>query len=355
MLLGPRQTGKTTLVETLCPPGDPDIIWLSGDDVNDRAQLEQQSLASLKALIGNKKFLIIDEAQRIRNIGLTLKLIVDKIKTVQVIATGSSALDLANEINEPLTGRKYEFTLYPCSYAELAAHANAFEETANLDNRLLYGAYPDIINHPGEEEDLLRLLADSNLYKDLLSYEKIQKPSLLVTLLKALALQMGSEVSYHELGQLLGADKETVERYIDALEKAFIVFRLYSFSRNVRNELKKSRKIYFYDNGIRNAILGNFAPLSNRSDKGALFENYLVSERLKQLHYTGLAPLRYFWRTTQQQEIDYIEERNGMLDIYEFKWNRAAKVRFPLTFLHNYEVHSQQVIHSGNYFEWLNG
>lgn len=340
-------------METLCPPENNDNIWLSGDDVNDRAQLENQSLAALKSLIGQKKFLIIDEAQRIKNIGITIKLVVDKIKSVQVIATGSSALDLANEINEPLTGRKYEFILFPCSYAELASHTNDFEETAHLESRMLYGAYPDIINHPGEAEELLRLLADSNLYKDLLSYEKIQKPSLLVNLLKALALQMANEVSYNELGQLLGADKETIERYIDALEKAFIVFRLYSFSRNVRNELKKSRKVYFYDNGIRNAILGNFAPLSNRNDKGALFENYMVSERLKYLHYEGLAPLRYFWRTTQQQEIDYIEERNGQLDIYEFKWKRDTKVRFPLTFLNNYEIKSQKVIHSGNYFEWL--
>ncbi len=353
LLLGPRQTGKTTLIEKLCPAKNKNTIWLSGDDVNDKAVLENRSLASLKTLIGKSKFLVIDEAQRIENIGITIKQIVDKIKTVQVIATGSSAFELANKINEPLTGRKFEYTLFPLSFAELAENTNAFEETANLENRLIYGCYPEVVTHLGEEQERLLLLSDSYLYKDLLTYEKIKKPALLVTLLKALALQMGSEVSYSELGQITGADKETIERYIDALEKAFIVFRLHSFSRNVRNELKKSRKIYFYDNGIRNAIIGNYAPLSNRQDKGALLENYLVSERWKQVNYAGIALQRYFWRTTQQQEIDYLEEYNGKIDAIEFKWKSKQNVKFPTTFTNHYDIRKTAIITTENYHEWL--
>lgn len=355
LILGPRQTGKTTLAELISPTEQKDTIWLSGDDINDRMNLENRPLASLKTLIGDKKFLLIDEAQRIQNIGLTIKLIVDKIKTVQVIATGSSALELSNQMNEPLTGRKFEFLLLPLSFKELAQNTNVFEETNHLENRLIFGSYPEIVNNPGQEKELLSLLSESYLYKDLLTVEKIKKPSLLVTLLKALALQMGSEVSYNEIGQLIGADKETVERYMDALEKAFIIYRLPSLSRNIRNELKKSKKVYFYDNGIRNAILGNFSPLALRQDKGALFENYLISERLKILQYEGVLPHRYFWRTTQQQEIDYIEEYDGNIDIYEFKWTSTKKISFSSTFLNNYQVNNKQLIHSQNYFEWLMG
>jgi len=353
LLLGPRQTGKTTLVEQLCPRERKDAIWLSGDDISDRTRLENSSLSTLKTLIGNKEFLVIDEAQRIENIGITIKLIVDNIKHTQVIATGSSALELANRINEPLTGRKFEYTLFPLSFQENADHSDVPEEIRNLENRLIYGSYPEVITNPGEEKELLGLLSDSYLYKDLLAYDKIKKPDLLVKLLQALALQLGSEVSYHELGQTTGADKETIERYIDALEKTFVVFRLSSFSRNVRNELKKSRKIYFYDNGIRNAVIGNFSPLASRSDKGALFENYLISERWKQLKYSGTRVNRYFWRTTQQQEVDYLEEFDGAIDAFEFKWNPKLKYKLPLTFSKNYAIRNQLLVHRENYFEWL--
>lgn len=245
--------------------------------------------------------------------------------------------------------------LLPFSFKEIAQFTNVFEETNQLENRLIYGCYPEVVNNPGQEKELLSLLSESYLYKDLLTFEKIKKPSLLVTLLKALALQMGSEVSYNEIGQLIGADKETVERYMDALEKAFIIYRLPSFSRNIRNELKKSKKVYFYDNGIRNAILGNFSPLALRQDKGALFENYIIGERLKILHYEGMLTHRYFWRTTQQQEIDYIEEYDGKIDLYEFKWNSTKKFNFSSSFLNNYQVNKKQLIHSQNYFEWLMG
>ncbi|TVR76873.1 MAG: ATP-binding protein [Chitinophagaceae bacterium] len=353
LLLGPRQVGKTTLAESLMQAYKDDLIWLSGDEPNDRERIQNSGIAALRSLIGKKKILVVDEAQRISNAGLTFKIIADKMKHVQVLATGSSAFELSSMFNEPLTGRKYEYTLFPLSFTELSNHTNPFEETSQLENRLIYGSYPEVVNSPGEEKEKLSLLSDSYLYKDLFAYEKIKKPSLLSTLLKALALQMGSEVSYNELGQITGADKETVEKYIDLLEKAFIVFRLNAFNRNVRNELKKSRKIYFYDNGIRNAIIGNYAPLSVRQDKGALWENYLISERWKKLHYAGYYGHRYFWRTTQQQEIDYVEEIDGKLSAYEIKWNAKTKTKFSTTFLNAYNVAHTEIINKENYHQWL--
>jgi predicted AAA+ superfamily ATPase len=352
LLMGPRQVGKTTLLREIVQPFKEDTIWLSGDDISDRERLRNVSLSTLRSLTLKKKILVIDEAQRIQNIGLTIKLLVDHLTDVQVIATGSSSLELANTVNEPLTGRKYEFLLFPISFSELSDHTNLFQELASLENRMIYGCYPEIVNSQGEEREVLSLLADSYLYKDLLSYEKIKKPALLGTLLKALALQLGNEVSYNELAQIVGADKQTVETYIDLLEKTYIVFRLNAFSRNVRNELKKSRKIYFYDNGIRNAIIGNFAPLSNRVDVGALWENYLISERWKKNSYNNFYGHRYFWRTTQQQEIDYLEEIDGHVNAYEFKWN-AKKVKFSTTFLNAYPVSETMVVHAKNYHEWL--
>ncbi|WP_339816166.1 ATP-binding protein [uncultured Imperialibacter sp.] len=353
LLMGPRQVGKTTLVRQIVSPYKDDMIWLSGDDANDRVRLSSAGLSLLKSLIGRKRLVVVDEAQRIDNIGLTLKLMVDHLKEVQVLATGSSSFELANSLNEPLTGRKYEFLMFPLSFGEMAAHANAFEETGNLENRLIYGSYPEVVTSLGEEKEKLSLLSDSYLYKDLLTYEKIKKPVLLSTLLKALALQLGNEVSYNELAQVVGADKQTVEHYIDLLEKTYIVFRLGAFSRNIRNELKKSRKVYFYDNGIRNAIIGNFTPLENRTDKGALWENYLISERWKKMSYQGFYGHRYFWRTTQQQEIDYLEEADGNVAAFEFKWDAKASARFPKTFLNAYPVEATKVINHENYPAWL--
>lgn len=353
LLMGPRQVGKTTLLREIIKPYTDDTIWLSGDDISDRERLTNVSLPILKSLTIKKKIVVIDEAQRIENIGLTIKLLVDHLNEVQVIATGSSSLELANTVNEPLTGRKYEFLLFPISFSELSNHNNLFQELASLENRMIYGTYPEVVNTTGEEREVLSLLADSYLYKDLLMYEKIKKPALLGTLLKALALQLGNEVSYNELAQIVGADKQTVETYIDLLEKTYIIFRLNAFSRNVRNELKKSRKIYFYDNGIRNAIIGNFAPLNIREDKGALWENYLISERWKKNTYQNFYGHRYFWRTTQQQEIDYLEEVDGSINAYEFKWNEKAKAKFSTTFLKAYPVSEKMVIHSKNYHEWL--
>ena len=297
--------------------------------------------------------LVIDEAQRIENIGLCIKLIVDNLPNVKVLATGSSAFELANRINEPLTGRKWEYLLLPFSYEEMCIHSGELEERRLLENRLIYGYYPDVVNSPGDEQPILKQLSSSYLYKDILTWQQIQKPAQLEKLVQALAFQVGNEVSFHELGQLCGLDNQTVERYVDLLEKAFIVFRLGSLRRNLRNELKKSRKIYFYDNGLRNAIINNFNPMNLRADTGALWENFLVSERQKRLAYHEISVNRYFWRTHAQQEIDYIEERNGQLHAFEFKWNTTAKARIPKTFTRAYPDSTGKIITPDNLQDFL--
>ena len=354
ILLGPRQAGKTTLVEGILRKREEKILELNADEPDVRELLDQCTSTRLRALIGESRLLFIDEAQRVPDIGLTLKLITDRIPEVQVIATGSSAFELNARIAEPLTGRKFEFMLYPLSFAELVRHHGLLEEKRLLEHRLIYGSYPEIVTSPGREQELIRLLAGSYLYKDLLTLEQINKPVLLEKILRALALQLGSEVSYQEVGQLVGANSQTIERYIDLLEKAFVLFRLPALSRNVRNEIKKGKKIYFFDNGIRNAVIGNFTPLAGRTDTGALWENYLVSERVKLLNNLDIQTDKYFWRTTQQQEIDYIEERRQQLHAYEFKWNtKKGAVRFPKTFLRNYEDVLTKTITPANYDEFL--
>ena len=334
LLFGPRQSGKSTLVESVL--AGKDHMYLNGDDADVREILTNTTTAKLRLVVGSKKILFIDEAQRVPNIGLTLKLFTDQIKDVQVIATGSSAFELSSQVNEPLTGRKYEFMLYPLSFTEMVKQNGLIQEKRLLEHRLIYGCYPEIVTKTGEEEELLKLLAGSYLYKDLLMLEQIKKPLLLEKLLKALALQVGSEISYQEIGQIIGSDSKTVDKYIDLLEKTYVVFRLPALNRNVRNEIKKGKKVYFYDNGIRNAIINNFKPVQSRTDVGALWENYIISERMKFLHYNGTGVNSYFWRTTQQQEIDLIEEHGDELEAYEFKWNKKEKVRFPQTFTDNY-------------------
>ncbi|MBL4901155.1 MAG: ATP-binding protein [Desulfocapsa sp.] len=354
ILFGPRQAGKTTLISNLLQSRSEQILSLNGDEPDVRELLTNCTSTQLRSLIGKNKIIFIDEAQRIPEIGLTLKLITDQIPDVQVIATGSSAFELNSYTAESLTGRKFEFKLYPLSCAELIEHHSFLEEKRFLEHRLIYGSYPEIITTPGHEEELIKLLAGSYLYKDLLTLEQINKPVLLEKILRALALQLGSEISYQEIGQLVSANSQTVEKYIDLLEKAFVLFRLPALNRNVRNEIKKGKKIYFYDNGIRNAIIGNFTPLASRTDTGPLWENYLISERLKMLANRSVDSKCYFWRTTQQQEIDYIEERQQQLFIYEFKWNvKKGHTRFPKTFLRNYENITSKVITPANYDEFL--
>lgn len=353
ILLGPRQTGKTTLLKEITNEQDQKVLWLDAEETLVRNQLSNASLADLRMLIGKNKIMVIDEAQQVKNVGSTLKLIIDHIPEVQLLVSGSSALELAEEVSEPLTGRKFEFFLYPLSFEELDDHNGWIEEQRMLEQRLIYGSYPEVVTTSEIIKEILNLLAGSYLYKDIFKYKELRRPELLESLLQALALQLGAQVSYHELAQTIGADTETVQRYIELLEKSFVVFRLRSFSRNIRNELKKSRKIYFYDNGIRNTLINNFGPLSLRSDKGALWENWLVSERMKYLQYNGLYANRFFWRTHQQQEIDYIEEMDGVIHTFEFKWNNPGKIKIPATFSKAYPNHTFEIITSANYTSFL--
>jgi hypothetical protein len=353
IILGPRQVGKTTLLKMIAKEFDEDILWLNGDETNDRNRFNEPSSSKFKALIGNKRIMIIDEAQRIPDIGICIKLIVDNIPGVQIIASGSSSFELTNKINEPLTGRKYEFFLYPVSFSEMKSNSGLLEEERLLEHRLIYGYYPEIVVKPGEEAELLRLLTHSYLFKDLYTLEKIKKPVLLEKILQALALQLGSEVSFHELAQLTGADNETVERYVYMLEQGFIIYRLTSLSRNMRNEIKRGRKIYFWDNGVRNALIGRFNPIALREDTGALWENFLITERMKINHYN----LRYrnymFWRTHSQQEIDFIEDYEGQLHAYEFKWNPKKNIGFPKVFKDAYPDSEFKHITRENYQEFI--
>ena len=352
ILMGPRQVGKTTLLKSLFEKST-EIIWLNGDEPDIQSIFENISSKRLEAIIGNKKMIIIDEAQRIPEIGLKLKLITDQLINVQLIATGSSAFELSNKLNEPLTGRKWEFKMYPISFQEMVNHHGLLNEIRLLPHRLIYGFYPDVVNHPGNEKEILKQLSDSYLYKDLLMIDQIKKPSALVKLLQALALQIGSQVSYHELAQICGLDGKTIEKYMMLLEQSYIIFRLTSFSRNQRNELKKSRKVYFFDNGIRNSLIANFEQIENRTDIGALWENYLVSERVKYLAYKQKWVNNWYWRTTEQQEIDYVEEENGQLSAYEFKWNPKAKASIPNSFKKTYPTATINIIHRENFEQFL--
>jgi uncharacterized protein len=353
VILGPRQTGKTTLLRQIEEGSGKRCTILNCDNIDIRKLLTEPVISDLTRIIGDSEIVMIDEAQRVLNIGLTLKLITDQISETQLIVTGSSSLDLSNLINEPLTGRKFEYQLFPVSFAEMCEETGYLETRRRLDNYLIYGTYPDIINNPGNETEILKNLISSYLYKDVFNFQDIRKPEFIDKLLEALALQVASEVSFNELARLLGTNPNTVERYIGLLEKAFIIFRLRSFSRNARNELKKSRKVYFYDNGVRNAILGNFTPLQGRTDAGRLWENWFIAERMKYLHYNRIYAASYFWRTAQQQEIDYVEEINGKLTAFEIKMNPLKQVRFPLSFTKNYPDAECKIVNTDSFAEFL--
>lgn len=348
ILTGSRQSGKTTLLKAMCEK-EGGYLFFNGDDPEDRLLLENAGENKLRNLIGNYPTLFFDEAQRIPNIGLLLKIIHDRIKGVRIVVSGSSSLDLANAMNETLTGRKWEFNLFPLSFLELSQFYGFKNNHKNLERYMIYGMYPEVITRESESEAVLKELAGSYLYKDVLQYQSIRKPEVLDKLLLALALQLGSEVNYHELSRLVGIDRATVENYISLLEKAFIVFRLNPLARNVRNEINTSRKVYFFDNGIRNAIIGNFKALALRQDVGALWENFMISERTKQLSYRQWHGRNYFWRTYQQQEIDWIEEIDGTFSAFEFKWNPGSKQKkMPKTFMDHYEVKSTMVVSPEN-------
>ena len=330
------------------------MLWLNGDDWDVQDLFSTITSTRLRAIIGDNRFVVVDEAQRIPEIGLRLKLITDQVPDVQLIATGSSSFELSSKVSEPLTGRKREFIMCPLTFEEMVNHTQFLDEVRMIPHRMVYGYYPEVVTTPGDERTLLKELTNSYLYKDILSLDGINKPEKLVRLVKALALQIGSQVSYNEIGMLVGLDPKTVERYVDILEKSFVIFRLGTFSRNLRNELKSSRKIYFWDLGVRNAVIGNLAPVDNRTDVGELWENFVIAERMKRNVYMESFAQSYFWRNRQQQEVDYLEEVDGCLHAYEFKWNvRKGKVKCPVSFQSNYPEATYKVITPENVEEFL--
>lgn len=355
IVVGPRQVGKTTLLKMLANEYDRKVLVWNCDEPDVRRKLSEPTSTMLGNETAGYDIVFIDEAQRVQNIGITLKLLIDNYPEKQVVVTGSSAIELSNSINEPLTGRKYEYVLFPFSVEELVTENGLQEEQRLLERRLIYGAYPDVVNNPGEERETLTNLVISYLYKDIFEFQDVRKPEIIEQLLQALALQVGGEVSFNELGRLLGLNSITVQRYIDLLEKSYVIFHLRSFSRNVRSELKKSRKIYFYDNGVRNALIGDYKPLALRTDTGALWENYLISERMKHNAYNAFYGKSYFWRTQQQQEVDYIEDYDGILHAYEFKWSDSKQPRLTDTFVKNYPDHTFKVVNRDNYLDFIKG
>ncbi len=353
VILGARQVGKTTFLKQFLKKFPEKVMWLNADNPEDRDLLDQINSTKAKSLFIPDTIVIIDEAQRLANSGLTLKIIHDSCENIQLIATGSSSFEISDKIKEALTGRKWTFTMFSFSISEIAKIRNTLEILRTLDTRLIYGSYPDVINHPGNEKEILLELVSDYLYKDVFSLKDVRKPDILEKITKALALQTGSQVSYREISNFLDVDKGTVERYIYLLEQAFVIFRLPSYAKNLRNELKQSRKIYFYDNGVRNAVLNQFAPLSIRNDTGALWENYLISERLKLLHNSRQHRNMYFWRTTLQQEIDYIEETDGEIAAFEFKWGNGKKNKHQKAFTRAYPDSKIQIIDRDNFLDFL--
>lgn len=354
IILGARQVGKSTLMKHVTEEFEGSVLALNCDDPDVRSILTDINSVNLRLLLGQNKIVAIDEAQRVENIGLVLKRIVDEYPNMQLLVSGSSTLRLKSSINEPLTGRKYEYEMYPISTGELFDTFGLMPTIQHLESRLIYGSYPDVLTHPEEAKDLLRTLADSYLYKDILEMDEVRKPVVLQKILIALALQLGSEVSFNEVARTVGSDPKTVERYIDLLEKCYVLYSLPGLSRNLRNELKKTRKIFFYDTGIRNAVLQNYAPVSLRNDMGALWENFFIMERIKHNAYMGRHVNYYFWRTTTQQEIDFIEESDGEFSIFEMKWNSTkSNAKFPQSFIDSYHPKQAVVVTPDNYLDYL--
>lgn len=348
IIMGARQTGKTTLLKQIFENYE-SVKWFNADEPDVIQIFENPTSTRLKSIFGNCSIVIVDEAQRIENVGLKFKLITDMLPDIQLVATGSSSFDLANKVNEPLTGRKWEYQLFPVSFQEMINHHGILEEKRMLPHRLVFGYYPEVVVSHGKEQKVLKEITESYLYKDVLAFDSINKSDKLIKLLQALAFQVGSEVSYNELGKTVGLDNETVEKYILILERAYIIFRLGAFSRNLRKELKRGRKIYFYDNGIRNALIANYSMPELRQDIGALWENFIISERKKYLHYNEIWTNCYFWRTQDQQEIDYIEERDGILYATEIKWNPLKTSKAPVTFTRAYPNNEFSIVTRNDY------
>lgn len=355
VILGIRRAGKTSLLEKFLEAYEHKYLFLNGDDIQAQALLSGQSITQFQNLLAGYKLLVIDEAQQVPNIGLNLKLIIDHVTDVTVLVTGSSLFDLDQKLGEPLTGRKKTFKLFTIAQLELNAYENPLESSANLDTRLVYGSYPEVItainNH--EKEIYLREIVNSYLLKDILVYDGIKNSNKIYKILQLLAYQVGKEVAFDELATHVSMSKNTVEKYLDLLEKNFILYKLSSFSSNPRKELSKKKRFYFHDNGIRNALINNFNPLSIRNDVGELWENYIFYERMKFLEYNDIFVNRYFWRTYDQQEIDLVEAKNQCLSAFEVKYSSKAKYKFSKYWLEHYPEAVNQVIHKDNYMELI--
>lgn len=354
ILLGPRRVGKTYLLNQI-KKENPFTLMLNGEDLSTVELLERRTVQNYQNLIGENKLLIIDEAQKIPEIGIKLKLMIDNIPDVKILVTGSSAFDLDNEVGEPLTGRKITIQLFTISEREMTQIEDIVERPDNLKERLIYGNYPELIHLKGrvDKANYLKDLVNSYLLKDILSFDSIRNSDKLLKLLRLIAFQVGNEVSLQELGRQLSMSKNTVERYLDLLTKVFIIHKVSGFSRNLRKEVTKNSKWYFFDNGIRNLLTANFNTIELRDDMGKLWENYIISERLKQQSYNDTIVNNYFWRTYDQQEIDWVEDKGGRLFAYEFKWNSRKKAKIPVAWKKEYTTSKFEVISPNNYFEWL--
>lgn len=354
VILGARRVGKTFLLKDFLKDVKENYIFWNGEDFAVHEILKRRSVKNYKNIIGNASLIVIDEAQRIPEVGLILKLIVDSFENLKVIVTGSSSFDITNLTGEPLTGRKYEIRLFPVSENEFYLTENPQERFDSLKQRLVYGNMPEIINYTDEKEkaEYLKDLVNSYLLKDILILDSIKSSSKIFNLLKLIAFQVGSEISIQELGTQLSMSKNTVERYLDLLSKVFVIYKISGFSKNLRKEIVKSSKYYFFDNGVRNAVIANFNNLSQRNDTGALWENYMISERLKFQSYKGMIVNNFFWRTYDRQEIDWVEERDGSLFAYELKW-KQENIKVPDAWRKAYPGSHFKLINQENYFDWI--
>ncbi len=356
LLLGARRVGKTAFIKNyLSTIPKEDYLQLNGDDIEDANLLKERSVSNYTRILSNVKLLVIDEAQNISDIGLILKLIVDSIDGIKVIATGSSVFDLSNKLGEPLVGRKNTIYLFPFSQMEFSKQENYKETSSKLEERLLFGSYPELTQYEDWNDKMayLKEIINAYLLKDILVYEGIKQANKILDLLKLIAHQVGQEVSLQELARQLGISKNTVENYLDLLAKVFVVYKIPGFSKNLRKEVTKSNRWYFYDNGIRNAIIGNFTRLEARTDVGALWENYLAAERIKHQNYMQKTVSNFFWRTYDQQELDWLEEESGILRAYEFKWNEKRKSKIPTAFAKAYPEAHFEVINKNNYLDFI--
>jgi len=356
ILYGPRQVGKTTLAKDIFSDWDKNVLEISADERRYIDVLSSRDSVKLKSLVAGYDLLFVDEAQRVPDIGINLKIIHDQMPDVRIFVTGSSSLDLANQVREPLTGRTQTYTLYPISFMELSDLFNGFELDSQLDERLVYGSYPEVFSMANriQREDYLYEIGNAYLYKDILELSSIKNSYKIHDLLRMLAYQVGSEVSRSEIGTALGMSKETVGNYIDLLEKSFVIFRLPGFSRNLRKEISRNDKIYFFDLGIRNMVIDNFKPLNQRNDVGALWENFLVIERMKRLAYSRMHSQTYFWRTYTGAELDYVEDRGGKLFGYEFKYG-GKPARCPIAWSQTYPDSGYELINRDNYLDFIIG